>query len=69
MINLISVWFRKRILGQHVCEEFTQWEYKESPWEKTSWHSGKPIVKQIVRCWQERRCTLCGKIQQEELTF
>ena len=66
MLDLI----RKK-LGYHVCEEFTQWEA-----HTTFHHYVRPsdliepnpnLVIDYVDRWQERRCTICGRIYQKEL--
>lgn len=53
--------------------EFTQWEKKESEWTRNPTlaerASGTTDLIEYTRTWQERCCTLCGKIQQEELEF
>ena len=65
-------WFWKW-LGYHVCEEFTQWENhthimkraatlterSQAGWREVSY----------LESWQQRACTLCGKIQQREVKY
>lgn len=69
-------WLKKR-LGYHVCEEFTQWETKEARYSRpTTLADGimpdffnNETTKEIIwnERWQERRCTICGEIQQRKL--
>lgn len=64
----------ERILDIHICMEHTQWEDKECDWKRpveirdfiADWD-----VKEIVHTkrWQERKCTICGKIQQRRLKY
>ena len=72
MIEAIRNWLKKK-LGQQVCEEWTQWEAKHGTFERNYdydlfdrlVHLDEPIV--TTRRWQERRCTLCGFIEQRDL--
>lgn len=58
----------KRLLGYHVCEEFTQWELIENEGIKIYSYSGIPVKEvPIIMRYQRRRCTLCGKIQEIRL--
>jgi len=74
-------WFWK-LLGIHCCEEFTQWEEKRARFSRipttmderlhvitrqTGWNQADDGRIQYTEHWQERRCTLCGKIQQRKL--
>jgi hypothetical protein len=63
-------WLRKK-MGYHVCEEFTQWIEYERLFERQAYHNEPAFIKSgVVRFttrWQERKCTICGKIQQEVL--
>lgn len=52
----------------HKCEEFTRWEPCKALVQLVS-PSGENIGTPIARYWQERACTLCGKIQQESLPY
>lgn len=69
---MIWQWFQ-RLRGRHVCEEFTQWETHKA-------HYSRPAVDRdgmflvmdratikYTRRWQERTCTLCGKLYQREV--
>ncbi len=62
-------WIAERF-GSHVCHEFTQWQVHQSEVVKilsNNW-SGVPNKEvPMTRKWQERRCTLCGKVYQQEL--
>lgn len=57
--------------GIHICEEFTQWEtYKarlQRPVEITEYLVGNPKTVEFTKRWQERRCTICGKMEQRNL--
>ncbi len=73
MFRLLTNWIRKR-LGHHVCEEFTRWERREQDFLKThEWDDvfGEtrvlPKPQKYTRVWQERQCTICGKIEQQSL--
>lgn len=71
MIN----WIRKR-LGYHVCEEFTKWRTIEGlygraptdPYEFMTSLNDPECKIHFRRRWQERACTMCGKVQERELT-
>lgn len=65
MFNQLWKW-----LGYHVCEEFTQWEKVTATVVVTPYIGKLPVLKmqhEATRTWQERRCTLCGKIYKEKL--
>ncbi len=55
-------------LGYHVCEEFTRWEIVEEEWVKKN-SIGGVVVSSIpfIKRFQQRQCTLCGKVYREEL--
>ena len=62
-------WLWKR-LGYHVCEEFTQWEQHSATVLVTPYSGKMPLLSmqhEVTRCWQERRCTICGKTRKESL--
>jgi hypothetical protein len=73
----IRNWIRKR-RGQHVCEEFTRWRVRRAyrqtsfPWD-SDFHERRSNAREAVSDgvynvqWQERECTICGKVQREEL--
>ena len=58
--------------GIHICEEFTQWEEfvrEYSRPTKIIECFSDPLITEVhysIR-GQERKCTICGKIQQREL--
>lgn len=63
-------WLWKR-LGYHVCEEYTRWELKEHQNEEAPSMTERlalGIQKKVTTIrWQERQCTICGKIEQRVL--
>ena len=65
-------WLWKR-LGYHVCEEFTQWETHKVTFSRlTDYKRDGMIALRVDRVkytkrWQERPCTICGRIEQHEL--
>lgn len=74
-------WLKKK-LGFHVCEEFTQWaivtkECSRVPssfsdrthvmLRQTPWNQVDDGLIHYTRTWQQRKCTLCGKWQREDL--
>lgn len=65
-------WLKKK-LGYHVCEEFTQWEAVVVHYTRLA--DPKEVVMNqtttvdFTEYFQQRRCTLCGKIYQERLKF
>ncbi|MHB1950083.1 MAG: hypothetical protein ACYCQK_01260 [Acidiferrobacteraceae bacterium] len=66
----MTEWFRK-LLGYHVCEDFTAWERKT---QEIKIVRIDPILGQIgpiegTQVYQERRCKACGRIFQKELKF
>ncbi len=69
MFRLLTNWIRKR-LGHHVCEEFTRWQRKQDEWEVIPVIEGIPMHSMTCKrtaIWQERQCTICGKIEQQSL--
>jgi hypothetical protein len=66
-------WLRKR-LGYHVCEEFTRWETFEGKFARVPRDIEESILAggaeriEFTRRWQERECTICGKLQQRDLS-
>lgn len=62
-------WIRRK-LGYHVCRKFTPWEYKRENVRVIYREFGVPISRSnVTQIWQERRCTECGKIQQQRLKY
>ena len=67
---LMLDWLWKKF-GYHVCEEFTQWETHKARFQRPAtskeviWN--EVTVVEYTRRWQERRCTLCGQLQQRQL--
>jgi hypothetical protein len=58
--------------GIHICEEFTQWDVKTGTYHRPRLHQDgicDPTISMITytKRWQERRCTICGKMEQREL--
>ncbi len=63
----------RQILGMTCCTEFTQWETKSftrerAPTDKEWIRSNVEVVTERRR-FQERHCTICGKIQQRRLKW
>ena len=69
---MVYRWLMKK-LGYHVCEEFTQWEDHQANFRRPAtmdehvWAKTETVV--FTRRWQERHCTICGKIQQRDLEY
>jgi len=65
--------FIYRLLGWECCGEWTQWTDRQSDFERPTDYDTDGIIAfrtdRIVftRRWQERKCTICGKIQQRDL--
>jgi hypothetical protein len=68
-------WFWKW-LGYHVCEEWTQWQTFRANYVRLPLYDevlngvivGKAVTEvEYTKKWQERWCTICGKVQQEKL--
>ena len=64
-------WLQRR-LGFHVCDEFTQWEELSGrfsrPRDIDDIRAG--VLTETIEFtsrWQERQCTICGKIEQRRL--
>ena len=60
------------LMGIHVCEEFTRWTEKKGRYSRPVTYGDLLVdVSQtelvFTRRWQERQCTICGKIQQRDL--
>ena len=54
----------------HRCEEFTQWTNRRGQIRIVAGGGNKlPDSEQysLTKFWQERRCTLCGKLEQRDL--
>ncbi len=63
-----------QLLGRQCCGPWTPWEHKERSGPLTLEERvefGVLSSDGLVRMyrWQERRCTRCGKIQQEKLRY
>lgn len=70
------LWLRRiwgLVTGRHVCEEFTRWETKERNFVRAPIDINEKVLNgwkteiEYTRRWQERQCTICGKIQQRDL--
>ncbi len=65
----------KGLFNTHCCEEFTQWENKEVVFSYIPSQSENLLAhvlqekREYSKRWQERHCTICGKIQQRELRY
>lgn len=78
-MNGLFPWLRDLLFGErpepppaaHVCDEFTQWTACQGKTVIVADSSGKPLAEpyEINPIFQERRCTVCGKIQQQTLLF
>jgi hypothetical protein len=74
MIKLIETFIRE-VLHKHYCTEFTQWEKKIIECNRIANENDNPIAyatMQVItytRVYQERRCVICGKVQQESLSY
>jgi hypothetical protein len=68
LIRLIKRW-----MGIHVCEEFTRWEVRNARYSRpANLLEDGPIACrkgtiEFTRKWQERQCTICGRIEQQDL--
>lgn len=66
------LYFIERLLGWRCCGEWTQWEVHKADFERESEPGdGNAYIESrnitYTRRWQERRCTMCGKIQIQSL--
>jgi hypothetical protein len=61
----------KKLLGLHACEEFTRWTERTQMHESAVWllSDGDLLTKVIKRRWQERACTICGKVKSLQLPW
>ena len=65
-------WLR-RILGIECCGPWSPWETHEAKFSRIPFtmderiRSGWQDSIEFTRRWQERHCTVCGKIQQREM--
>jgi hypothetical protein len=70
MINFIL-----RLLGWRCCGEWTQWEVRSQNYSRPVRYSDGNVYLagekrlEYTQKWQERRCTMCGKIQQKPLEY
>jgi len=68
-------WLLGRLFGFTCCREFTPWEIKSAKYTripKDLWEQGVTNVNGYVEYelrWQQRQCTVCGKIQQKKLKY
>lgn len=67
--------FFRRLVGLTCCIEFTQWEDHKAEFSRPitrddniPYTSHMETIEYTKR-WQERRCTICGKIQQRRLKW
>ena len=55
----------------HACEEFTRWTNRSLKARVVCAGDGKPLPEEqqyeLSRWWQERRCTICGLMEQRNL--
>lgn len=68
--SVIRAWHKER--DKHVCSEFTQWVTKAANYTRCPMlfeREANPGVDKIefTKRWQERKCTICGALQQREL--
>lgn len=59
-------------MGYHVCEEFTRWEdHMENFTRNPSIAEHACGIEKVLftEAWQERRCTICGKVEQKKLEY
>jgi hypothetical protein len=67
--------FLRRLFGFACCQEFTQWEDREAEFSRSPHDMLEKVRAGFVdritftRRWQERCCTICGKVQQRELRY
>jgi hypothetical protein len=65
--------FIYRLLGWECCGEWTQWTTRQADFERPAKYSldGEIALRTdtIVYTlrWQERQCTVCGRMQQRDL--
>ena len=63
----------RRLIGWECCGEWTQWEVKAANFERPcTMDDGMAFLKGLTtiehtKRWQERQCTLCGRMQQRNL--
>ncbi len=65
-------WLWCKLTGQHYCDEFTQWvmmrcEHSRPAKDIMEVIAANTHVITYTKRWQERKCTICGKVQQREL--
>lgn len=62
--------FFARLLGWRCCGEWTQWERKSATYERPTDFEIDGIMAithttiRFTKQWQERKCTLCGRVEQ-----
>lgn len=67
--------FIRRLLGWDCCGEWTQWETYRGEFNRAPRSSSEKNLAggvdtiTFTKHWQERCCTLCGRIQQRELNL
>jgi hypothetical protein len=65
-LNYIAEFF-----GGHVCWEFTRWQRKKQNYSRPARPEEALMCNlqtvEFTQCWQERECTLCGKVFQAKL--
>ncbi len=74
MINLIKYYLEKWF-QIHFCREFTSWKSQEARFSRIADRDDNSLLYvraekiYFTKRWQERCCTICGKIQQKELKW
>jgi hypothetical protein len=67
----VWTWLRK-LLGYHVCEEFTRWTTRQADFERPVGSMAEKVIPNVThvrytRRWQERECTICGRVEQRDI--
>lgn len=70
MLRRLYYWWMEKVLDRHVCKEFTQWTEKTEVWDvypSPLFNQSSTAIGQSLRRYQERRCTICGRLYRERI--
>ena len=74
MLHKLYYWWMEKVLDRHVCKEFTQWEDKRANFTRPVSVFDTVVdynlkTYKYTEHWQERKCIICGKVEQQKLKY
>lgn len=75
MLRRLYFWWMETVLDRHVCKEFTRWEIEIREYTRpvepgeviSSDYNNDLATIAFSRRYQSRKCTICGKVEQQRL--